>query len=260
MMSPSQQRELRAGLMQGLGIGAVVLVVAAIGIGVARLLEPQPAGGAQVPAVAAEAPRRIDFGTASPPDDVRWLASWAVASNDTRSAPFVLIDKRRTQLYVFDGQGRLQGQTPVLLGYAPGDDSVPGIGQRPIEQVRPSERTTPAGRPDITSGRNLLDEDVVWIDYDAAVSLHRVRVTDARERRLERLATPTTDDNRISNGCINVPVAFFEETVWPLIGRRHAVAYVLPEAKSLHDAFPQAAAWHASQGAPLLATQTKTAH
>jgi hypothetical protein len=260
MMNPSLKQELRAGLLQGLRIGAIVLGIAAVGIGIVRLTPSDKPPGVAAPASTTAAPRQVDFGTLTPPDDVRWLASWAVASNDTHSAPFVLIDKRRTQLYVFDGQGRLRGHTPVLLGYAPGDDSVPGIGQRPIEQVRPSERTTPAGRFDVMSGRNLLDEDVVWIDYDAAVSLHRVRVTDAREQRLERLATPTTDDNRISYGCINVPVAFFEEAVWPLIGRRAAVAYVLPEAKPLHDVFPQAAAWHLANSTPLLAAHTKRAY
>jgi hypothetical protein len=250
-MTPTPRQEVRDGLLQGLVIGALVVGIAAAGIGAWRWVQPErSAAGPAAATEPAAASRRVDFGAAAAPSDVRWLASWVVASNDMRDAPFVMIDKRRAQLYVFDGQGRLQGHTPVLLGYAPGDDSVPGIGQRPIEQVRPSERTTPAGRFDVVSGRNLLDEEVVWIDYNAAVSLHRVRVTDAREQRLERLASPTTDDNRISYGCINVPVAFFEETVWPLIGRRAAVAYVLPEARSLHEAFPGAAAWHLANGTP----------
>jgi hypothetical protein len=148
---------------------------------------------------------------------------------------------------VFDAQGRLRGDTPVLLGYAPGDDSVPGIGQRPIDQVRPQERTTPAGRFEAGSGRNLLDEDVIWVDYDAAVSMHRVRATDPRERRLERLATPSTADNRISYGCVNVPVAFFDTVVWPALGGHQVVVYVLPEVKSLDQVFPQAAAWATSR-------------
>jgi hypothetical protein len=260
-MNAKQRQELRAGLRQGLGIGALVVAIVAAGTGIGRLSERPATHTPALQAPAIPAARDVDFGTVAVPDDVRWLARWAVASNDTRGAPFVLIDKRRTQLYVFDARGQLRGHTPVLLGYAPGDHTVPGIGQRPVEQVRPSERTTPAGRFDVSSGRNLLDEDVVWIDYEAAVSLHRVRSTDARERRLERLASPTTDDNRISYGCINVPVAFFDETVWPLLGRRQAVAYVLPEAKTLHDVFPQAAAWHAAKGtAQVAASHARTAY
>ena len=48
--------------------------------------------------------------------------------------------------FVFDAQARLRASSPALLGSARGDDSVAGIGTRPIALVRPEERTTPAGR------------------------------------------------------------------------------------------------------------------
>jgi hypothetical protein len=57
------------------------------------------------------------------------------------------------------------------------------------------------------------------------------------ERRLERLATPTVADNRISSGCINVPAEFFEKTVLPVFGTRRAMVYILPEQKSLEEVF-----------------------
>ena len=41
----------------------------------------------------------------------------------------------------------------------------------------PEERTTPAGRFVAERGQNLRGEDVVWIDYDAAVLMHRVITT-----------------------------------------------------------------------------------
>jgi len=85
----------------------------------------------------------------------------------------------------------------VLLGLARGDDSVPGIGERKIAEILPFERTTPAGRFVGERGRNASGEDIVWVDYDAAVSMHRVRATNPKERRLERLASPTPADNRI---------------------------------------------------------------
>ncbi len=87
---------------------------------------------------------------------------------------------------------------------------------------------------------------MIWVDYQAAVSMHRVRVTDHRERRLERLASPSSEDNRISYGCINVPVSFFDSVVWPTLGGRPAVVYVLPEVKAFEQVFPQAAAWGAA--------------
>ena len=71
--------------------------------------------------------------------------------------------------------------------------------------------------------------------------MHRVRATNPKERRLERLATATPADNRISYGCINVPAAFFDAHVAPLFadGRR-AMIYVLPDARMLRDVFPLA--------------------
>jgi hypothetical protein len=103
--------------------------------------------------------------------------------------------------------------------------------------VLPGERTTPAGRFVGERGHNARGEDVVWVDYDAAVSMHRVLTTNPAERRLERLATPTKDDNRVSYGCINVPVAFYETYLRPAFASQRAIVYVLPEFKSLDSVF-----------------------
>jgi len=178
-----------------------------------------------------------DFGHESPSPDARHLADWIADSRDNENADFIIVDKRYARAYVFDAEARLRGASTVLLGSALGDDSVPGIGLRPIAEVRPEERTTPAGRFVAERGRNLNGEDVVWVDYDAAVSMHRVRATQPSERRLERLATPTVDDNRISYGCINVPVAFYEAYIRPTFAMRRAIVYVLPESKPVQQVF-----------------------
>jgi hypothetical protein len=159
-------------------------------------------------------------------------------SGDNHLLPFLIIDKVAATVAAFDGRGRLQGVAPALLGAARGDHSVPGIGERPIAKILPHERTTPAGRFVAETGRNMQGEDILWIDYDAAVSMHRVRATNPRERRLERLASPTPLDNRISYGCINVPVRYFDDVVRPLMKGGRAIAYVLPEVKSAKDVFP----------------------
>lgn len=162
-------------------------------------------------------------------EDPRWLARAIVAAADNRAAPFAVVDKKNARVFVFDAAGRLQGWSPVLLGLARGDDSVPGIGEREMSRIRPDERTTPAGRFRTEPGRNTKGEDIVWIDYDAAVSMHRVRTTDKSERRLERLASPSVADNRISYGCINVPAEFYDAYIKPALGSRRGVVYVLPE-------------------------------
>ena len=181
--------------------------------------------------------RLAEFNGAPVSDDVRRLADWVADSRDNGPAGFVVIDKKLAHAYVFDAAARLLGSSPVLLGAARGDDSAPGIGSRPISQVTSAERTTPAGRFIAERGRNSLGEDVVWVDYDAAVSMHRVRTTDPKERRLERLATETPDDNRISYGCINVPVAFYDAYVRPTFASQRAVVYVLPDLKPVQQVF-----------------------
>ncbi len=163
------------------------------------------------------------------PQDVESLRRWVTNSHDNGSLPFVIVDKRQARLWLYDDQGRLTGDTPVLLGSARGDASVPGIGERAIRDIRPAERTTPAGRFYAEPGQNAAGEDIFWVDYDAAVSIHRVRVNDPRERRLERLASNTPTDNRITYGCINVPIAFYNQRLAPLLTSRGGMVYLLPD-------------------------------
>jgi len=177
-----------------------------------------------------------DFRSHAPSPDARYVADWIAHSHDNMASDFIIVDKKAATVYAFDGQAKLRGASPVLLGAAIGDDTVPGIGNRPLNQILPEERTTPAGRFLAERGRNT-HTDVVWVDYDAAVSMHRVITTNPNERRLERLATSTVDDNRISLGCINVPVAFYESTIRPMFATRRAVVYVLPDTKSVQEVF-----------------------
>lgn len=192
--------------------------------------------GTEVDAPPMPAAPQASFGTEQPTREVREIVDWVAASRDNQSLPFAVLDKLHAKVYVFDPQARLKGATPVLLGTAPGDDTVPGIGTRRIADIQPHERTTPAGRFVAEAGFNTQGEDIIWVDYDAAVSMHRVRATKPEERRLERLATPTVADNRISYGCINVPAKFYDEVVSPAF-RARGIVYVLPETRPLRAVF-----------------------
>jgi len=183
------------------------------------------------------AARSLNFGTETVSADVKRLGDWVVNRADNRGLPFVLIDKPRAHVYAFDAAGRLLGSAPALLGAARGDDSVPGIGERAIADIRPSERITPAGRFIGRPGHNANGEDIVWVDYAAAVSMHRVRTTNPRERRAQRLASPGVDDNRISYGCINLPPAFYDGVISPLFSRGRAMVYLVPDRRSLAEVF-----------------------
>lgn len=243
-------RDLIKGTLAGAAVGAVVLAVALPWAMAARhgsapqatppAAQPITARAPSVNGPAREATRQLDLRGERASADLQRLAQWVVASADNGPRPFVVLDKKDARVYVFAATGRLVGASPVLLGHARGDDSVAGIGHRPISQVRPAERTTPAGRFVSMPGRNALHEDVLWVDYDAAVSMHRVRLTTPSERRAERLASPTAADNRISYGCINLPVAFFEQVLWPTMQAGLGIVYVLPETKPLRKVFPAA--------------------
>lgn len=157
------------------------------------------------------------------------LRQWVLQTADNESGPFIIIDKQRARLWLFSQAGKPLGDTQVLLGTAHGDASVPGIGEREMKDIRVHERTTPAGRFVAEAGVNASGEDIFWIDYDAAVSMHRVRANNAAERRLQRLASPTAADNRISYGCINVPAKFYNQHIRPAFSGQRGVVYVLPE-------------------------------
>ena len=60
------------------------------------------------------------------------------------------------------------------------------------------------------------------------------RVSDHRRLRLQ---SPTSSDNRISFGCINVPVDFYDTIVRPLFNATTGIVYILPETRSIEDVF-----------------------
>src|SRR5258706_526971 len=154
-----------------------------------------------------------------------------------RLLPFVIVDKKDAKVFVFDPHGQLQGAAPALLGEAIGDDAVPGIGDRELSNIRREEKTTPAGRFVSALGGNMRGEDVLWVDYKSATSMHRVLTTNPKERRLQRLASPTPLDNRISYGCINIPAKFYENVVRPAFTDTYGIVYVLPETRLAQDVF-----------------------
>jgi hypothetical protein len=240
--APFPRSVLAAGIRRGLLAGAAV---AAMTFPLAARSDLPDMPDLESTRVSAPAARVADFGKKQASPEARYLANWVAHSGDNAGGGFIIVDKKHATVYVFDADARLRGSSPVLLGGARGDDSVPGIGSRPLAQVRPQERTTPAGRFVAERGRNARGEDVVWVDYEASVSMHRVLTTNPKERRLERLATPRVDDNRISYGCINVPVAFFETYVRPVFAVHRAMVYILPEVRSVRQVFgPKEAVAH----------------
>ena len=171
-------------------------------------------------------------------DTVIQLAGWVVASKDSQGYPFAVMDKAAAQVLVFGGDGKLRGAAPALFGSAKGDHVAPGIAGLALRAIPGRDRTTPAGRfvggfgPSIDAGR------VLWVDYDSSVSMHPTATGVPAEKRPERLASPTPDDNRITHGCINVSPEFYEQVVAPTF-ERGGVFYILPDKASLAKTFPE---------------------
>lgn len=234
-MNAKEPSQLDA-VLKGLGIGCAVLALILPGQVTSRQARWMPPAVVSAPTLA-HLPRVADFANQEVSAEARQMADWVMDKRDHRGMPFVIVDKKHVRVFVFKPDGTLDGATPALMGSAVGDDSVHGIGEREMSAILPHERTTPAGRFESLPGTNAYGEDIVWVDYDAAVSMHRVRAKEASERRLERLASPTPDDNRISFGCINLPVAFYEGVVKPALGASRGVVYVLPETRPLQAVF-----------------------
>lgn len=197
---------------------------------IARITKPPPP-------VTVHRPGRADFGAERVSPAARHVADWVVDSGNNGSRPFVIVDKVEAKVFVFDARGSLRGAAPALLGQAQGDHTVPGIGQRKLSTIRPEERTTPAGRFVASLDRDVHGQEVLWVDYDAAISMHRVITSNPKERRQQRLDSLTPMEHRISYGCINVPVKFYDTVVSPTFKGTDGIVYVLPETRTAREVF-----------------------
>ena len=169
--------------------------------------------------------------------DVRYVAGWVATTGDNQAMPYLIVDKVNARVYLFDAAGGLQDSAAALLGMERGDGSVDGLGKRALAAIGPEQRTTPAGRFVASLGLDLKGQDILWVDYATSLALHRVVKGTPGERRAQRLQSPSAGDNRISYGCINVPVAFFEASIRPAFTRSSGVVYILPEMSLAKDLF-----------------------
>jgi hypothetical protein len=207
-------------------LGALALAFARAGVANAREAAPPASGVDQLPPG-----QQVS-------DTVIELAGWVVGAKDSQGYPFAVMDKAAAQVLVFDGDGRLRGAAPALFGSAVGDHTAPGVAGLALREIPGRDRTTPAGRfvggfgPSIDAGR------VLWVDYDSAVSIHPTATGVPAERRVQRLASPAPDDNRITHGCINVSPEFYEKVVAPTF-ERGGVFYILPEKMPIAEVFPE---------------------
>jgi len=189
---------------------------------------------------AAAASGQANFAETAPSADAQLVANWVVQSHDNQGLSFIVVDKAHAELFLFDANGLVIAATPVLLGLGIGDDSPPGIGEQTLSAMKPEDQITPAGRFVAGRGLNLAGQDILWVDYAAAVSLHRAsdrKPSMTSQSRADRLATATTLDNRASHGCITVSVPFYDDFIRPAFEGAAGIVYVLPETRSVQQQF-----------------------
>ena len=196
-----------------------------------------------LPASAADSvqvqPAQVEAGDEAVRSAAMRVADWIAASGDNRALPYIIVDKKSASLFLFDGRRKPLGRAPVLTGIAIGDEATPGVGSKRLAEIGPAEKTTPAGRFLAKYGLAAGGQRVLWVDYAASVALHPIPPDAAKtERRRQRMLSAVADDHRITFGCINVPLAFYNKSVRPLFRKKGGYVYVLPDTKPLEMVFP----------------------
>ncbi|MGH8051442.1 MAG: L,D-transpeptidase [Arenimonas sp.] len=187
--------------------------------------------------VASETTSSQDFDSMPVSAEIREMKQWVIDSRDNHKLPFILIDKINAKVYLFNYAGQLQGAAPALLGSARGDHTIPDIGNRSLSEIGAEDRITPAGRFVSSLSYDMNYKQILVLDDAQALSLHPVVKGTPAEQRAERLQSSTPQDNRISFGCINVPVQFFSDAVSPAFAGTNGIVYILPESSSMHTLF-----------------------
>ena len=247
----------RSAMMAAAGLALalmpVPLAAAIVPAAATKTTAPAKSGAAQPRKVAAKpkAKAKAKTKTVAPPvvtvplvepvrtEAAQRMVAWIASAHDNGSLPYAIIDKQAASLSLFSAKGEFLGETPVLLGIGIGDDSTPGVGAKDLADIGPAERTTPAGRFVAKFGMAFGRQRVLWVDYANSVALHAVITTHKKEQRVERLLSPSPEDNRISFGCINVGTSFYTKQVRPLFLKKGGVVYILPDTKPLETVFPR---------------------
>jgi len=155
---------------------------------------------------------------------------------------FMIADKPSGAIHVFDRTGALIDSGPALFGMSAGDQFIEAPDKTDMEAMSVSERITPAGTyrlqqrsvPSYPGGQVLAfqkDGQDVGANSSGYVAVHSVWLEKPEQRREERLASTTPDDNKISFGCINTSSQMFLGKILPHVAEFDGgTVFVLPDA------------------------------
>lgn len=150
--------------------------------------------------------------------------SWVQQSKDNAGRPYIIADKQSGEIHIVGADGQVKATAPALYGRKMGDGMT--IGETPAGIFTIHQEAAPASYGgDLQQFATAPDGDVY--------AIHRV-LTNNKQDRPGRLASPTAEDNRISLGCINIPADLYNKY---LSGKFDGKLYVLPDQRSLGDVF-----------------------
>ena len=143
---------------------------------------------------------------------------------------FIIADKPNGMMHMFNADGSHFLSDPTLYGKEKGD--VLGA----VSSLEGGQKITPAGKFTLKArdshyagGKDLVL--VESLDATGYIAIHAADVSTPSERRLERLASETIEDNRISYGCINTAHATFINKIAPHVAEFDGgLIFVLPDA------------------------------
>ncbi len=148
---------------------------------------------------------------------------------------YTIIDKPSATLFLIGKDGQMIKSFPVLLGQAKGE----ALNQANANSLTPGEyATTPAGKynitPDIYSDKSdtlNYKGKIYWINPASGLAIHIVYQPELI-KRMGMLNTPTTSDNKISWGCINVSEENWDKYFSPNY-RNNMSLYITPDDQTL---------------------------
>ena len=128
------------------------------------------------------------------------------------AAPTITVDKKAGTITVFFPDTNITITQPALIGKVKSDTLNMATYDNPVK----SDYVTPAGKFKITKmfSWRLQEPMAVFIKGKEAVSaIHPLWMGNPDQKRVQRLNSPTPDDNRITGGCINVDSKFFYDVI-----------------------------------------------
>ena len=168
---------------------------------------------------------------------------------------FFIADKPNGMIHAFAGNGSYMVSAPSLYGKAAGDVlTETRTKAKAVADVKDSDRITPAGtyRMEAAKYSKYTGGYVLYLNNPetgaavganeagggAIVAVHSVYTKSVSENRQGRLDTATSNDNKVSFGCINTAEDFFLDSVLPNIESFNGgMVFVMPDDVSQTDQY-----------------------